>query len=284
MPYLATPRLQFHYRTHGQPDGLPLLLLHGSYASSRWWEPLFAVLPDEIYAVAPDLRGCGASDKPATGYTIEEQAADVAAFVETLGWQHFDLAAHAAGGAIGIEFALQHFAQLHSLTLVDSAPVEGVFTPLDTLMLLEQMKMDRPLLQQALTLLMPTFSLDTPENAAFFAQLVEDAAQMAPPAFTAVAESLGRWNRFAAAKALTLPTLIVWGDQDEIVSRDVATRTLLAIPGAGNLEILPGVGHSPMIEAPLALAERIIEFITEDFAGYDKVRATASSTDAEEHG
>jgi len=273
MPYLATPRLQFHYRTHGQPDGLPLLFLHGSYASSRWWEPLFAVLPDEVYAVAPDLRGCGASDKPTAGYTIEEQAADVAAFVQALGWQNFDLVAHATGGAIGIEFALQHSDQLHSLILVDSAPVEGVFTPLDTLMVLEQMKTDRPLLQQALALLMPTFSLDNPENSLFFAQLVEDAAQMAPPAFTAVAESLGRWNRFAEAKALTLPTLIVWGEQDEIVSRDSTTRTLIAIPGAGNLEVLQGVGHSAMIEAPLALAERIIEFVTEDFAGYDSVRA-----------
>lgn len=275
MSYLATARLQFHYRTHGQPDGLPLLLLHGSYASSRWWEPLFAVLPDEIYAVAPDLRGCGQSDKPAIGYAIEEQAADVWAFVQALGWQNFDLVAHATGGAIAIEFALQHLEQLHSLSLVDSAPVEGIFTPLDTLMLLEQMKTDRHLLQQALALLMPTFSLDTPENRAFFAQLVEDAAQMAPPAFTTIAESLGRWNRFAEAKALTLPTLIVWGDQDEIVSRDATTRTLIAIPGAGNLEVLRGVGHSPMIEAPLALAERLIEFITEDFAGYDNVRARA---------
>lgn len=273
MPYLATPRLQFHYRTHGQPDGLPVLFLHGSYASSRWWEPLFAVLPDEVYAVAPDLRGCGASDKPTAGYTIEEQAADVAAFVQALGWQNFDLVAHATGGAIGIEFALQHADQLHSLILVDSAPVEGVFTPLDTLLVLEQMMTDRQLLQQALALLMPTFSLDSPENITFFAQLVEDAAQMAPPAFTAVAESLGRWNRFAEAKALTLPTLIVWGEQDEIVSRDFTTRTLIAIPGAGNLEVLQGVGHSPMIEAPLALAERIIEFVTEDFAGYDSVRA-----------
>jgi len=275
MPFLATPALTFYYRTQGQTDGLPLLLLHGSYASSRWWEPFLAVLPDEIWAVAPDLRGCGRSDKPLVGYNIEEQAADLWAFVQALGWQGFDLIAHSSGGAIALEFALNHPATLNTLTLVDSVPVEGVFTPLDGLLVLEQMKTDRPLLRQALATLMPTFPLDSPENSAFFEQLGADAQQMAPPAFTAIAESLGRWNRFAEAKQLTLPTLIIWGDQDQIVGRDATTRTLIAIPGANNLEVLPGVGHSPPIEAPLLLAERIIDFITADFTNFADIRDLA---------
>ena len=74
------------------------------------------------------------------------------------------------------------------------------------------------------------------------------------------------------ARALTLPTLLLWGERDGIVSRDATTRTLIAIPGAANLEVLHGVGHSPMLEAPLALAERIISFVAEDFAGYDEIR------------
>ena len=251
-----------------------MLFVHGSYASSRWWEPLFAVLPDEIYAIAPDLRGCGQSEKTASGYTIEEQAADLESFVQALGWHNFDLVGHATGGAIAIEFALNYPDRLNSLILVDSAPVEGVFTPLEMLMVLEALKTDRQLLRQALAALMPTFPLEEPENAIFFEQLVEDAKQMAPAAFTAIAESLGRWNRFAEAKALTLPTLVIWGDQDPIVTRDATTRTLIAIPGASNLEVLRGVGHSPMIEAPLALAERLVDFISEDFAHYGEVRKT----------
>ncbi|NJN83406.1 MAG: alpha/beta hydrolase [Caldilineaceae bacterium] len=123
---------------------------------------------------------------------------------------------------------------------------------------------------------MPTYPTDPethPANASFFAQLVEDASQMAPAAFTEVALALDRWNRFAEASALTLPTLIVWGDQDQIVSREATTRTLIAIPGAANLEVLRGVGHSPLIEDPLRLAERIIDFVSEDFAGFDAIRS-----------
>lgn len=282
MAYLATPRLTFHYRAQGAAAGLPLLLVHGSYATGRWWEPFLAVLPDDIYAIAPDLRGCGQSDKPLAGYTVEEQAGDLAVFVDTLGWRGFDLAAHSSGGALAVELALERPELLRSLILVDSVPVEGVFTPLDTLLLLDQMRQDRELLRRALQLLMPTLDLTNAENQHFFDHLVTDASEMAAPAFTAVAESLGRWNRFADARRLTLPTLVIWGDRDEIVSRDATTRTLIAIPGALNLEVLRGVGHSPMIEAPLTLAEKIVEFMVEDFGDFDQVRASAYESPAGE--
>ncbi len=280
MPYISTPQLQFHYRVHGQPDGLPMLLLHGSFASSRWWEPLFARLPDEIYALAPDLRGCGLSDKPNDGYTTEAQAADLWQLVTALRWQNFDLVGHASGAAIAVEFALNHPESLSTLTLVDPAPVEGIFTPIETLMVLDEMRTDEGLLRQALASLMPTY-LPTPpasneeEKQRFFDQLVADAQAMAPAAFTAIAESLNQWNRFGAVRALTLPTLLIWGDRDHLVSRDAMTRSLIAIPGANNLEVIRDVGHSPMIEAPLALAERLLEFVTEDYANYAAARASA---------
>ena len=114
----------------------------------------------------------------------------------------------------------------------------------------------------------------------FFNQLVTDAQQMAPAAFTAIAESLNHWNRFSDAKALTLPTLLVWGDQDHLVTRDAMTRSLIAIPGANNLEVMRGVGHSPMIEAPVGLAERLIDFMTEDYAEFEEVREMAGGDEA----
>ena len=162
-------------------------------------------------------------------------------------------------------------------------PVEGVFTPIDTYLLLEQMRSDQALLRQALTLLMPSLVQAeeggaedaAAENRAFVDQLVADAAAMAPAAFTEVARALSQWNRFGDARRLTLPTLLVWGDQDTLVDRATITRTLIAIPGADNLEVLRDVGHSPMIEAPATLLELFTDFITQDFAGFDAVRRTA---------
>lgn len=272
--------MTFHYRTHGDADGLPVLFLHGTFGSSRWWEPLFGVLPDAIYAIAPDLRGCGGSTHSANGYTIPEQAADIAAFVEALALQEFNLVGHSSGGAIAIDYALTHPDRLRSLILIDSVPVEGIFTPLEGLRLLAEMRTDRELLAQALALLMPHTPptiMSAGEFTRFFAQLVEDATGMAPAAFTEIAVALDHWNRFEEARQLTLPTLLVWGSEDTIVDRDAMTRTLIAIPGAGNLEVLRGIGHSPMIEAPVTLAERIIDFISEEFEDYAEARAIAEA-------
>ncbi len=272
---VQTARLKFNIRTSGSPDGVPLLLLHGSHATSRWWEPFFLILPDSIRAIAPDLRGCGQSSHSEIGYEIEAQAEDIAELVRELSLSDFDLAGHGSGGAIAIEFALSQPQRLRSLILVDSVPIEGAFTPLQGLQLLSQMQEDRSLLQQALSALFPTApppTMTDKEFETFFEQLVDDAAAMAPAAFTAVAEALGRWNRLEDAHRLTLPTLLLLGTEDIIVERDAATRSLLAIPGAANLEILRGVGHSPMIESPVVLAERIIDFITEDFESFEEAR------------
>lgn len=278
MPTISTPRLSVHYRTHGEPDGLPMLLLHGSFASSRWWQPFFDILPPDIYAIAPDLRGCGQSTHSKTGYEIAEMTADVASFVDALGLDDFDLVGHSSGGAIAIEYALTQPGRARSLILVDSAPAEGVFTPLEGYQLLEQMRGDRALLSQALAALMPATPPATMTPAAFsgfFQQLVDDAQAQAPAAFTELARALDHWNRFDAVRYLSLPTLLLWGEKDTLVDRDSTTRTLLAIPGAANLEVLRGVGHSPMIEAPVVLAERIIDFITEDFESFEEAREMA---------
>ena len=287
MNTIRTERLTFGIRTSGSADGVPLLLLHGSHATSRWWEPFFSILPDSIRAIAPDLRGCGQSTQSEGGYGIEEQAEDIAELVQALSLSDFDLVGHGSGGAIAIEYALRHGQQLHSLILVDSVPIEGALTPLQGLQLLSQMRDDRSLLRKALSALLPTApppTMTEQQFDTFFELLVDDAAAMAPAAFTAVAEALGRWNRQEEAHRLTLPTLLLLGTEDIVVERDAATRSLLAIPGAANLEILRGIGHSPMIESPVVLAERIIEFITEDFESFEEARdyAQESATGADE--
>lgn len=278
MNSVHTTRLTFNIRTSGNTDGVPLLLLHGSHATSRWWEPFFAILPDSIYAIAPDLRGCGQSTHSQDGYDIEDQAEDIAELIQSLALTDFDLVGHGSGGAIAIEYALRYSQRLRSLILVDSVPIEGAFTPLQGLQILSQMRDDRSMLRQALSTLFPSApppTMSEKEFESFFKRLVDDAASMAPAAFTAVAEALGRWNRLEEAHRLTLPTLLLLGTEDVIIERDAATRSLLAIPGASNLEILRGVGHSPMVESPVVLAERIIDFITEDFDSFEEARGFA---------
>jgi pimeloyl-ACP methyl ester carboxylesterase len=103
---LNTDRLHFHYRTNGNPNGLPMLLLHGSHASSRWWLPFFDMLPDDIYAVAPDLRGCGKvkRQKPATASRRRPRMCQLIGGCTCVA--RFDLVAHSSAAAIAVEFLI----------------------------------------------------------------------------------------------------------------------------------------------------------------------------------
>jgi branched-chain amino acid transport system permease protein len=126
---ISTDRLFFNCRIQGDTDGLPILLLHGNFGTSRWWLPLLRMLPTEIRAFAPDMRGSGKSEKPQNGYTIESQALDLASLVEALDLSEFALVAHGSGAAVAIEYALTNDVRLQSLVLVDPAPLDGVYTP-----------------------------------------------------------------------------------------------------------------------------------------------------------
>ena len=252
----------------------PILFVHGGFASSRWWRPVADLLPvDGFTSYLPDLCGCGRSRRPedSASYRIEQQVADLATLIDHLDLFNLHLVGHSLGAAIALAYAAADPTRLRSLTLVSTPSPAGTPTPPEGYELLEQMRVDRGLLSQALASIMPARAPD-----AFFQQLVDDAQGQAPAAFTATAEALDQWRLPPEALAqLRLPVLLMWGDRDQIVERDVQTRLLLSIPGANNLEIFRGAGHSPMLERTEGFAEALLAFIGQDFAGYSAVRELA---------
>jgi pimeloyl-ACP methyl ester carboxylesterase len=58
---------------------------------------------------------------------------------------------------------------------------------------------------------------------------------------------------------ISIPVLLVWGDRDRLVFHSGAAQVLDAVPGA-RLELLPGIGHCPQVEAPERLTELLVEF------------------------
>ena len=273
MPYVTTPELRLYYEQSGAGPQ-PVLLVHGSFASSRWWQPVLALLPDEQFTCyAPDLPGCGRSDRPddPASYTIDRLAAAVAELIDGLDLWNVDLVGHSLGAAVALSYAVAAPGRLRSLTLVSTPSPQGTPTPPEGYALLEQMRGDRGLLMQALASIMPAQAPDP-----FFQQLVDDAQGQAPAAFSAAALALQQWRLDPDdLRQLRLPVLLVWGDRDQIVERSVQTGLLLAIPGANNLEVLRGCGHTPMVERPEVFALVLLNFIGQDFAGYEAIRQTA---------
>ncbi len=112
---------RFHVAEHGPADGPLVLLLHG-FPEFWWsWRHQLVALGDAGYrAVAPDLRGFGASDKPPRGYDAYTLSSDVAGMVRALGAQDAMVVGHDWGGALGWYVATMHPAVVRQLAVVSS--------------------------------------------------------------------------------------------------------------------------------------------------------------------
>lgn len=93
--------LQLHYLEWGARGSPDLLLVHGWTGLAETWTTVAEALQDRYHIVAPDLRGHGRTDKPATGYELHDFARDIAQLVERAGLQRPAYVGHSWGGNIG---------------------------------------------------------------------------------------------------------------------------------------------------------------------------------------
>jgi len=102
-------------------QGLPLLLLHGLTANRMNWRSLLRHgLGTGRRVLAPDLRGRGASGKPAQGYTMRDHAQDMLALLDDLLIRQVDIVGHSFGGLLGAYMAAYAPQCVRRLVIVDA--------------------------------------------------------------------------------------------------------------------------------------------------------------------
>lgn len=272
MPFLDTPRLRIHYEEAGSGPEV-FVLVHGNFASWRWWKPVLDRLPAGWRALALDLRGCGETPGGAaeeSTYDIAQLAEDLAGFVDGLELDAFHLVGHSLGGAVALQYALHHQTRVRSLTLASPPPPTGLagmregtsnsarmlrrmdpgHSPsMDALRAGYRMQRslgtNRWMLRRALPEMMPAASLEPGLAEA----LLADAARMSPEALVGFLQALHRWNVEAELPGLRVPTVIVWGEKDVLVPRAGLERMASLLPH-GELVTWPDAGHSPQLERP----------------------------------
>jgi haloacetate dehalogenase len=121
--------VRIHYRRLGA--GPAMVLLHGYPQTGHMWRKVMPALAERFTVVAPDLRGYGDSDHPASGYDKRTMAADVADVIGALGLAPVVLVGHDRGARVAHRFALDHPRLLTRLALLDIAPTYDVFATTD---------------------------------------------------------------------------------------------------------------------------------------------------------
>jgi len=107
-------------------SGRPVVLLHGFPQTHLMWRHVAAGLAAEHTVICPDLRGYGASDKPAQNgpgtYAKRTMAADIVTLARALGHDRFALAGHDRGALVAIRAGLDHPDAVSQLAVLDVLP------------------------------------------------------------------------------------------------------------------------------------------------------------------
>jgi pimeloyl-ACP methyl ester carboxylesterase len=109
MPYITINDANIYYQEHGDADGVPILLIHGSTIESHTdWDTLIPALAKEYKVFAPDCRGHGRSNNPNMSYSFRELADDAAEFVRAMGYGKAHVIGHSNGGNVALVMAVEH--------------------------------------------------------------------------------------------------------------------------------------------------------------------------------
>jgi len=244
-------------RTHlrEQGSGEPLLYLHGAGGGGPW-RRFYQLLAQDYRLIVPDHPGFGQSDQPEWLESMDDVVYHYLDLLETLGLSRVHLVGSSLGGWIATELAAAHPEVVDRLVLVAPAG-------------LKRRGLDWPNL----------FAL-TPEQHAQI--LVHDRAlaeQVMAEATTpeAIAERSHNYTTFARLSwnpylhnpklkrrlyRMRMPTLIIWGRQDQIIPIGHADEWREALPSA-RFEVLDPCGHAVQRERPDDLARMMADFLEE---------------------
>ena len=268
------PGLVFDAFVDGAAGAPLVLLLHGFAESFHMWRSQLPALAAAGYrAVAPSQRGYSPGARPdtadAASYRVDRLVADAIDVAAACGYSHrrFHLVGHDWGASIGWGTADRHSDRLASLTVV-SRPHPNAFNRALAMPDGEQAQRSRHhkafLEPDAGPLLLADGARRLRER--WVASGVPAAAieqHISVLGNAQAMEAALTWYRARGAiraplGAIGVPVLYVWGDADDTVGRVAAEGTREFVSGPYRFEILRGIGHFAVEQAPEKVNELLL--------------------------
>lgn len=233
--------LRAHYAERGDPTGEAVVFLHAYVDSWFSYSRVLSLLPDGYHAFAPDGRGHGDSDKPGCCYAADDYAADVVAFMDAVGLDAPTLVGDSSGGLIAQRVALDYPRRVGRLVLIGS-PTTLVDNETAIEFGKEILALEDPVPPEFVReFVLGTIRGPVPEE--FLAGAISESLKVPARVWrdyyegvVAAVDDTARLGRIVA------PTLIVWGEQDDLLPREEQERRAAAIPDA-TLRVYPETGH-----------------------------------------
>jgi pimeloyl-ACP methyl ester carboxylesterase len=253
-----------HVVEDGEPGAPCLLLIHGTGASAAWWDPVVPRLADACRVIRVDLLSHWRPTSPAR-YDFPLQARRVGAVLDKLDASGVTAIGHSSGGGVATALAEERPDLVAALALINTGPSPDAFIPQGPAGQLLEAPLLGPLLWRLLK------NEDTVRKAMSSAftrpvdiphALIQDTLGMTHraiagtgPAYLAYMRQRSIPDRLAA---LGLPVLVIFGTDDHRW-RSSSAAAYRGLAGA-RVELLPGVGHTPMMEDPQLTSKLMLDF------------------------
>lgn len=242
-------------------DGPALLMIHGYPLDRTIWANQVATLSG-WRRIAPDLRGMGASDAPADGYSMEAYATDLVRLLDKLHIRKAVIAGLSMGGYIVFEILRRYQDRVSGLILCNTqagADSDQARHGRDEAAALAKDKGAAAIAERMAPRLLGKTTLQTQPHVV--AQLNEIILRASVPGLVGALRAMrDRPDSTALLRSINVPTLVLAGEEDEITPPALTKAMAGAIPSAA-MRILPGAGHLPPLETPTAVSRVFAEFL-----------------------
>lgn len=260
-----------HYRDQGNPEGMPLVLVHGSNASLHTWEPWARELGEDYRIITVDMPGHGLTGEVPDGdYTRAGMVRFLDQVMNELGLTRFALGGNSMGGGISLAYALEHPEKVSHLVLVSSGgfpPAPGRDAPLafrlaSTPILREIMPYmsSRSMVEEGLRNVIVDDALVTEEMIDRYSKMNRYKGNR-----RAMVQRFADYGRLTETLPdrlgeIEVPVLIIWGEQDFLIPVEIAYRFHEGLPNS-TLVIYEEAGHIAMEEVPGESAGEVRAFL-----------------------
>ncbi|MFH0942431.1 MAG: alpha/beta hydrolase [Chloroflexota bacterium] len=272
--FITANGLRLHYLEWGKPGQKTIILLHGFNNCAATWIPLAGKLAPRRHVLALDQRGHGDSQWSEGGfYRNEYLAGDLAAFIEALNLKRVSLIGHSMGGNVALKYAATHPEKVARLVIVDIGPEMSRRVETRAAQMLSMKKDVYPSLDEAAAYLEAADPLAARElllqEAAYLTRRLPDGGftwkqhQMflggnAPkPAGPVSARNEEKWQMM---RRVTCPTLVLRGEESDILDEEVARKMVAEIP-LGEMVNIAGAGHYVHRDNPARFEKEVRHFL-----------------------
>jgi pimeloyl-ACP methyl ester carboxylesterase len=247
--------------------GPPLVLFHGVGEDSRIWRPQLEGLSGDFTVFAWDAPGCGGSDDPAPDFSAEELGAITAGFLRACVPEKPHILGLSWGSTVALQLYRGYPGIPASLVLASAyAGWAGSLQPEEVERRYAQVlaEIDQPpeiFVQDWL----PTLFTDK-SDPAVVAEVARIMADVRPAGMRALLSASGRADYRPVLTTITVPSLLLYGADDQRSPLNVAHELHRQIAGS-QLSVIPDVGHLSHFEAPDAFNAEVRNFLTSVAAG-----------------